>query len=433
MQKIHIDGYENIIIFGAGDGFILKWLLYKYKNKIKVIVDNNPQKWGSEKEGISVKGPSCLKEFNKANSIIILSLYKHWNEIQEQMDTIGWGNNLVIAKRDLEEISSLEFVLFIQNMSIDNYFPTVCNIELSGVCNCKCIYCPFHGIQNLKRDQKGLMEWDTLKLIAKQIKEISTIEKISTVGAGEVFIHPEWFEMTQYLLKETGVKKINMYTNGMLLNEKNVKKLVSLDTDVLNLEISIDGRTAQDNDHYRVGSNYEIIKNNINFLLKIKEKLNKEVNVIITNCYPIREEELKEVNNKHNLLYADVPEYLKNDFKDITIVSKNTYICKKENTEEDFGSLKIATVTWPDNYKKVCTNLFTRMAINYRGDLLRCSCGYAGIDGIGNVKNYDLYTLWKNDVEMNKARGHFVKGEKAPDMCEGCTGKGIGNYYLMLE
>ena len=105
----------------------------------------------------------CLNRYNKVNTIIVLSLYSHWDKIQEQMNDIGWRDNLIIAKKNLKEIISFEFARFAKNISSEHYYPTLFNIELSGICNCRCMYCVFHGVQNIKGQKKGLISWDTLK------------------------------------------------------------------------------------------------------------------------------------------------------------------------------------------------------------------------------------------------------------------------------
>ena len=428
----NIEEYQNIVIFGAGEGNIFRWLMNQYSVKVSVIIDNDKKKWGKEIMGKRIEAPSYLTHFSKEDTVVILSLYRHWESVRQQIKDLGWEDNFIIARKELDSVNSFEFALFERGIEVSNLSPIFLNVELSGICNCRCIYCPFHGYQNIKEGQKGLMSWDTLKEVVSQIKDIHTIKKLSTVGNGEVFVHPEWYEMVKYILKETHIRSINIYTNGMLLNESNIRKILSLEVDDLELEISIDGRTPEENDSYRMGSKYETIRSNIRKLCSIEKEMGRKINLIITNCYPIRPNEVGKMESKMNLQYAEIPEYLRKDFPDVTIVSKYTYICKRKN-DNNFGGLKVVRVEYPEGYTKRCTNMFCRMAINNMGELLRCSCGYAGIRGIGGVYENNLLDLWKNDKQMNLAREHFVKGDAAPDCCDGCIGKGIGEYYLMLE
>lgn len=428
----NIDKYPNIVIFGAGGGHIFRWLMQQYYGRVSAIIDNDKNKWGKDIMGKRVEAPSYLFHFSKEDTVVVLSLYNHWETIQQQIKDLGWENNFIIARKELDSVNSFEFALFEKEIEISNLSPTFLNVELSGICNCRCVYCPFHGVQNIKEGQKSLMSWTTLKEVVSQIKNIPTIKKLSTVGNGEVFVHPEWYEMVKYILDETHIRAINMYTNGMLLNESNIRKILSLDVDELELEISIDGRTPEENDFYRMGSKYKTIKDNIERLCSIEQEVGRKIKLTITNCYPLKDEELEKIGNKLDLHYAEVPEYLKRDFPQITSVSKNTYVCKRKH-DKGLNDLKAVKVQYPEGYSRRCTNLFCRMAINNRGELLRCSCGYAGIEGIGSVYEHELFKLWKNDIQMNLAREHFVKGDVAPDFCEGCIGSGIGEYYLMLE
>lgn len=316
-----------------------------------------------------------------------------------------------------------------------DYEPDCLGIELSGICNCSCIYCPFHGLGNCKEGQKSLMSWDTLNAVIEQIRKIPSIKRLSTTGAGEIFMHPEWYEMLQLFFKKTGIKEVNIYTNGMLLNEKNIEKLLMLNVEKLELEVSIDGKSAEENDYYRVGSHYEKVKANMKLLEERinQENLNSRVTIIITNCYPITEQNLKKINYKINSKIAEVPPFLKKDFPNVVLVSQNTFLYKTDDNAEKLKKLKSQKVSWPDDFYHRCVNLFHRLAINNRGELLRCSCGHAGIEGIGDVFSDDIYKLWKSDEKMNLAREHFVLGDRTMDFCEGCPGKGIGEYYLFIE
>ena len=78
-------------------------------------------------------------------------------------------------------------------------------------------------------------------------------------------------------------------------------------------------------------------------------------------------------------------------------------------------------------------NLFHRLAIAYDGGLLRCSCGQAGIETIGNVFEDNVLELWENDRKMNEARYHFIEGIDNIDFCSNCPSKGLGTYNVLVR
>ena len=292
--------------------------------------------------------------------------------------------------------------------------PTILNIELSGYCNCKCVYCPYHGEFDLKSGHKGFMSWETLDAVIGWVKRIPSINTVDTTGAGEIFLNKDWYEMLEKLIDNTSIDHIIMYTNGMLLTEDNVKKISLLNAKKIQLTISIDGKTPKENDSYRIGSKYEVIRKNI-YAAKQFFGSEGKVEFRITNCYPTTLSEIEDNDYKLDSKYNDIPDFLQNDFKGISLVSQKTFSYGKR----DFSKFKAVEIEWPKDGVSSCINLFYRMPINYEGKLLRCSCGHAGIEGIGSVFSDDILTLWYNDEQIQRARKNFIEENLEEDFCTG--------------
>lgn len=427
--------YKNIVIFGAGSGHIIKYLINTFGGRITMIIDNDSKKYGMY-ENIEVCSPERLNGFEKNETIIISSLYfDEPNEaVKKQITKMGWGENFYIARHELECVNTYEYKLFEDDTSANNFMPVTLTIEISSFCNCKCIYCPYHGKYNPKfTGHKQNISWDTVHRIAEQAKNISSLKTLLVVGTGETFIDTEWFEKIQYILDETRLNSIRMYTNGMLLNAANIDKIMNLNAKDILVEISIDGRTPEDNDRYRVGSKYETIKSNINILReKIKSNTEKDISIMITNCYPIHKGELED-GDEHLLINQPVPEYLKKDFPDIYSVSKNTYILPKDNGEDDDYGAEYVHVVFPRNVSfNKCDSPFDTITVDSLGNLLRCGCGNLKDKYIGNIADIDMLKEWLNDRKLNEIRKGFIDG-KVSELCYNCACAGIGDYYLMVE
>lgn len=425
------------VLYGAGRSAILKYLLEQYKDNIVAIIDNDIEKQGKLIHGIEVNSVNYLTQIAKEDVLVIVTTYKYWDEISDTLCKLGWENNFTIAKRDIPFFDSYQFYLYLRGVDIStmDYKPQMLNLELSGICNCKCLYCPFHGVLNLKQGQKKLMTWETLEKVVETVKKIGTITELSPVGAGEILVHPEWYEMLQYYLNNVPTDYISFYTNGMLLTEENIIKISKLNAGYIELEISIDGRTPEENNYYRVGSDYEKIKRQIKQVARLKEegKLQNNIHVVLTNCYILNEQELQEVDYKISVKEAKTPQYLLDDFPEYEVATKHTYVFYKDEYADKLKNTNMVEVEWPSNYNKKCANLFCLLAINFQGDILRCSCGSAGIKAIGSIFLDDVLDVWKNNSEMQTARKHFLENDPSPDFCEGCNGRGMGKYYVMLK
>ncbi len=418
-----ISELKRIILFGAGDGAIYRYFREKYENKIIAVLDNDQSKWGDK-----VYAPEVLKNYINNNVDVIVTTYQYWGQIEKQIKEIGWTNNIIIAQRDLADFKEVDFRFF--EAGLTQAVPKVhtCFVELSGICNCKCVYCCFHGAQNHKEIKK-LMTWETLEKTVQQLKTIPSLKTISNIGAGETFVHPEWYEMTKYMVENLECEKLAMYTNGMLLSKDNVKKMLDLPIKK-SLAISIDGNSPEENDFYRVGSDYEKIKENVYTLLEMNNKSENQISIVIRNCHPIEKEVFDEYHGIINPNFtADIPEYLRKDFPDIAITGTYTIVYKDKETEVHPDNLPYYVAKMPEE-DAFCMSPFTEMAIDSQGNLLRCACGNGNNNYFGNVFDDNILDLWINDDVMRRTRNSFLNGGKDKPFCFGCSQSGDDDYWL---
>lgn len=422
------------IIFGIGNQVrnMATYFLENDNNNIISVVDNDSRKWGQETAGGFIVQPvkSIMQYVDAEGIIVIITAHSAYEKMKIQLLDMGWNEEkILVAIKEISFFSSYEYKCYINGIDLYNPQPTLLNIELSGFCNCKCIYCPFHGEMNLKEGHKGLMNEDTMNAIIKKVKEIPSIKTVDTTGPGEIFINKNWFELLQKLLDATNIEEVYMYTNGMLLTEDNINKIARLHAKKVQLEISIDGVTPDENDIYRIGSKYEEIKRNVYRAKEIFANYNKNIKIVITNCYPAELEEIEKMEYHVDSKKYQIPQFLKNDYSDCTIASQITFYY---GNGIELSKFKKVEVSWK-NTENRCMNLFYRIAIDYKGNLLRCSCGHAGLEPIGNVFKDDILKIWKEEKEIELARESFIKGIEKSDFCVGCPGKGLGKYYILVR
>lgn len=422
---------KKIIIFGGGDGKNITTYITENHKNILAIIDNDNTKWGSKINGYSIRNPEFICNYlEDQDVVIIIATYRHHKEIKEQLDSLGWKEErIIVAINEIPFFKSMEFMMYLQNSDLLHPVPTELNIELSGYCNCKCSYCPFHGEANLKDGHKGFMSWETMVATIEWVKKIPSIKTVDTTGPGEVFLNKDWYEMVEKLLKNTNIENIIMYTNGMLLTEENAEKIASLHAKKVRVEVSIDGETPEENDEYRIGSKYTTIRDNIYAALQIFKKSECTIELVITNNYPVTMEEIECANYKSISRYNAVPDFLQNDFNGIELLSQKTYSYGKS----ELTKFRTVKVELPEDEKRGCPNLFYRLAINYEGELLRCSCGQAGIEGIGSVFTDDILEIWQNDEQIQKARKNFIEKNLEEDFCTGCPGKDLEEFSLLVR
>lgn len=425
--------YKKVILFGYSDNKKSIARFLTTKSNVIMIVDNDNKKIGKNVElGMEIQEVERIEDYKMETEVhIVITSELYYDEMLQQVTDLGWSKERINSRKDLEEVkNSFEYKCFVNDVRLELPTPTVINLELSGYCNCQCIYCPFHGEINMKKNHKGFMDESTIDKVIELINRIPTIDTIDTTGPGEIFINKNWYELLQKVLDNCCVETVYIYTNGMMLNEENIQKLCKLHVKNLNLEISIDGTSKAENNKYRVGSDFDVIKKNIYMAKRNFEKEQKGT-ILITNCYPVSLKKIEDANgyldSKENV---QIPRYLEDEFPDISKVSQNTFYYGEDRLNLSIFDKR--KVKWR-NTENRCLNLFNRIAIDFQGNLLKCSCGHAGIVPIANIFQDDVYKIWRENAEMQQARNHFIKNIEEEDFCKGCPGRGIGEYYVLIN
>ncbi|MCD7780183.1 MAG: radical SAM protein [Candidatus Gastranaerophilales bacterium] len=136
-------------------------------------------------------------------------------------------------------------------------------LELTYRCNLNCSFCFING--DRKKNEMTKDEWFNI------INQIPFYSFISIV-AGEVMIRPDFFDILEKASKKT-FGKVSIITNGLLLNEENIKLLIK--HNLLLLSVSIDGYKKNHDEIRNKKGLFDNIINNLELLNEIKLKEHK--------------------------------------------------------------------------------------------------------------------------------------------------------------
>lgn len=151
-------------------------------------------------------------------------------------------------------------------LNLSNQFPATLNIEPTNICNFDCSFCP---IKKTNRP-KGFME---LKLYRKIIDRISQEKKLKVLWLnkdGEPLLHPKIDWMVDYSKKKKVADRIEIYTNGSLLNDKMAKKLIKAKLD--SLVVSLDATSRESFKKLKKKDAYDQVVANIHQFLQIRSR-----------------------------------------------------------------------------------------------------------------------------------------------------------------
>jgi len=147
-------------------------------------------------------------------------------------------------------------------------FPKRAQVEITTRCNLDCKMCP--------RSRYGIKPMDmSLGAFKKILDKLSSVKEITISGWGEPLLHPDLEKVIDYCLEEG--KKIKLTTNGLLINDANLKYLIKID------EITFSIDQLDDDKHLTLGHCQKIAIENIRKLAG--QRIGKKLHIRIQSVY----------------------------------------------------------------------------------------------------------------------------------------------------
>ena len=104
------------------------------------------------------------------------------------------------------------------------------DLDMSNVCNLRCIYCDKTHIGEIHCKKKNELKLEEYYEIIKQAKDLGC-KNLQFIGAGEPILDPNFWKIIEFA---SNLKIISViYTNGTMINNENVKRLFNLNTSIV--------------------------------------------------------------------------------------------------------------------------------------------------------------------------------------------------------
>ena len=284
-----------------------------------------------------------------------------------------------------------------------------CPVQVYGVinytCNAKCLMCGCW--REKKTDELPARDW---------IRALQSVKKTSgnfhvNFSGGEPFLKKDFFDILEFCSKEKIMAGLT--TNGLLLNKKNIERVLRLN--VTNINISIDSMDENIHDTIRgIPGLLRKVKSNIEYLVLEKERLKKDVQIIIKTIVGSLN-----INGLDNIVkYAgemnltgvnfqpvykwteESEEMLKVNSEVLSLAIDNLIALKKEgfnilNPVEAMRDWRYYFEGIAPKQYAPCTIALKNLTIYPNGDTYLCESRKAKI---GNIKENDITKLWKSDL-----------------------------------
>lgn len=284
-----------------------------------------------------------------------------------------------------EELETVKFTVDKNIAAIERL-----NIELTNYCNLNCRWCAGSGSR-----RKGYMDFSLFKSIIDQLtSEKVSVSEIHIYNVGESLLHPNFCDFLKYLGKTKERPKCIMVTNATVLSKDLADCIISsegLDF----IQFSVDGGTKESYEWLRRGANWEsTLKNISNFIDKNKGRV------------------------KTSLITIDLGVEFSEEFKNLM---KRVDYAEVRQPHDWTGQEKLDGFNMKRSFNpNPCWHIRNNLVILWNGDVTVCCADLHGRGVIGNIKNDNIFGLWKGRrLKMFRLQAEGKKKEIA--LCKCCS------------
>lgn len=268
--------------------------------------------------------------------------------------------------------------------------PMHLDIGLTSWCNLRCKMC-FRNADS-PNIEKQYMSLEMARKIATECRELG-VYAIALGEGSEGLLHPQIEEIID-IFSEAGMLELFVMTNGILLNDNLIKKIISSKVDRVN--ISIDAATKETYKKIR-GANLDILEKNIERFLELR---GNRKTPLLRVSFVKQEENISEI------------ELFLEKWKEKADVVDFQDVVNYENVD------KLIQIDRQIDY--ICPPPFTRLCIKWNGDIYPCSNPYSKYFKIGNINDITIKMAWESEV-ITKLRKDMLE-KNMPLACKNCRG-----------
>jgi len=262
--------------------------------------------------------------------------------------------------------------------------------SITDRCNLRCRICT----NNLIKEHSDL-SFDQIKRVIDNSKELN-LKAISFIGLGEPLLHPDFINSIRYAV-ESGVPDVSVYTNGMLLDEKNIGDILS--SGISRINISLTGYSpevfAKMQGHRMDAPKLrDMIYDNVqNLIIEKKRKGVKLYCTVRTIVFEGEDEDLRDYVNHW-------------DGKVDDIFMSYPHSIYRRNTEH-LGK---------------CDLLGNNIGIEAKGNFLLCDRACLSSEKLGRIEETAISNLLSGQIFRSLQYFNETRQiDKLPDVCQRCV------------
>lgn len=284
-------------------------------------------------------------------------------------------------------------------------------VEVSSLCNAKCVYCAHayknHGVY------EGNMTMELFEKIIADVKEFPHQLKVMEMFSfGEPLCNPALANMIHLVKKERVAKQVNFTTNGLLFRPDVIDQIIDAEPDII--RISLQGLDAKAYwDTCRVKIDFEEFISNLTYLYKNKKKCSIRMKIadVAIKDVPNGEEKFKDLFGPiADSIFVEniIPMYAGVDYHKIDSDIYKHSINGRENIQQN-------------EIHVVCQRPFYRLRVSANGQVTAACCDIPNDIRFGNINEESLNDIWNGQKRRSFLKMQLEGRRFEYPNCKYCT------------
>ncbi len=303
------------------------------------------------------------------------------------------------------------------------YLPFILSLEPGNICNLHCPLCP------TGKDEpglaKGFMSLELFKQVFDQLK--NNLSSINLYSWGEPLLNKNIIPIIKYAKSENKKIRITTSTNLNVKDDLLLADLIASGID--EIIVSCDGANADSYVKYRVGGDFNLVVDNLRFLVGKKKELNTQTD-IIWNFLVFRHNqgEIEEARKMAKSIGVSFRSGLmRTSMKDEILKPHKDMIAQDRDWIPDnpiysaYDKERCAT----KKVIKTCRKPWQEISINWDGKVFPCCAVYGDEYSLGDAKVDAIKDIWNSKLFVTARREILREKKHACTICGICRDNGF--------
>lgn len=287
---------------------------------------------------------------------------------------------------------------------LTSQFPSQVIVDMTEVCNLACVHCPHPEFKKSVHYQARYLDPE---LNAKMIGEVRQqgagyTQYIRYTAEGEPLVHPECYDMIEYAVRNSGVL-VSLTTNGTILNEKRIQKLLEAGLDLI--DISIDAFLPETYAKIRVNGDLEVTQSNVINMIRMAKEFSKQTRVVVS--FIEQPDNVGESENFEKFWYDQGANY-------VVVRRLHSGAGAVANIADTLRKQSV------DTKRKPCLYPWERIILNPRGYLAFCPQDWVHGSPVADYRTTTIKEVWQGEFYTNLREAHIKNNFSGFNFCGNC-------------